>query len=211
MRTKAAWAAALLAALGAAGGARGESIYARANRAGTSPLTTDDTARRVGDLLTVTISEESSATNTTNRDLEKKTSRTATANGSFDFGTVFGNKAKTYNLPTVDANTATDSKFEGKNGYDSSRKIADSMTVTVYDVLPNGNLVIMGTRRRQVDGDTQFIQISGIVRPNDVLYPNTVSSSQIAEFQWVTSDAGQGSTFTRPGWLGSFMNQFSPE
>lgn len=203
----------------ACGQGRGESIYARAAKAGgVSPIHTDDTARKVGDLLTVVIAEQSSVTNSTNRDTEKKTSRSATMGGAVDAGTlmttwwkkIFGSgESKAYTIPTVDVSNATDQKFEGKNDYDTSRKIADSITVTVYDVLPNGSLVIMGTRKRHVDGDTQYVQISGIVRVSDITYANTVPSGSVAEFQLVTSDEGQGSMSTRPGWLGSWLNKIS--
>jgi flagellar L-ring protein precursor FlgH len=196
--------------LGTWAAAAGESIYARANKTGTTPLHTDDTARKVGDLLTVVILEQSSVANTTSRDMEKKTTRSAALKGSFDLGNILSALGKkTYNLPNVDVSGSGDQKLEGKSEYDSSRKIADSVTVTVYDVLPNGNLVIMGTRKRQVDGDTQHVQISGIVRPSDIAFANTVPSSQIAEFQLVTSDQGQGSTATRPGWFAAILNVLS--
>lgn len=199
---------------------RADSIYARASRTGVSPVHTDDTARRIGDLLTVVISEQSSVASTTSRDMEKKTSRSATTGGTVDVGTLLStwgkklmgsqnSQSKSYTVPTVNVNASSDQKFEGKNDYDTSRKIADSITVTVYDVLPNGSLVILGTRKRHVDGDTQYVQISGIVRPTDITYTNTVPSSSIAEFQLVTSDQGQGSMHTRPGWLGSFLNAIS--
>lgn len=205
----------------ACGQGRSESIYARAAKAGvSSPIHTDDTARKVGDLLTVVISEQSSATNSTNRDTEKKTSRSGSVGGTVDVGTLFstwgkkllGSKnaqSKSYTVPTAEVQAASDQKFEGKNDYDTSRKIADSITVTVYDVLPNGSLVIMGTRKRNIDGDVQYVQISGIVRTSDITYTNTVPSGSVAEFQLVTSDQGQGSLSTRPGWLGSFLNMIS--
>ncbi|MCY2927182.1 MAG: flagellar basal body L-ring protein FlgH [Planctomycetota bacterium] len=198
---------------------RGESIYARAVKAGgVSPIHTDDTARRVGDLLTVVIAEQSSVTNSTNRDTEKKTSRSAALSGTVDPGSLMtswwkkltgSGVSKSYTVPTADLTSSSDQKFEGKNDYDTSRKIADSITVTVYDVLPNGSLVIMGTRKRHVDGDTQYVQISGIVRVSDIAYANTVPSSSVAEFQLVTSDQGQGPMATRPGWLGAWLNKIS--
>ncbi len=203
----------------ACGQGRGESIYARAAKVGgMSPIHTDDTARKVGDLLTIVIAEQSSVTNSTNRDTEKKTSRSAELGGAVDAGTlmatwwkkIFGSgEAKAYTIPTVAVKSSTDQKFEGTSDYDTSRKIADSITVTVYDVLPNGSLVIMGTRKRSVDGDTQYVQISGVVRISDITYANTVPSSSVAEFQLVTSDEGQGSLATRPGWLGEWLNKIS--
>ncbi len=210
------------ALLGAACPCGADSIYARAIRNGASTATTDDTARKVGDTLTVQIAETSEVTNTTNNNMEKTTSRGSKMSGSVKLGSMlsswarslFGYKGvdadKSYTAPTVDLSASSSNKFDGKSDYGSNRTIADSITVTVYDVHPNGNLVIMGTRKRQVGGDVQYVQISGIVRLSDIAYTNTISSAKIAEFQFVTYDRGQSETFTRPGWLDSILNVISP-
>ncbi|MCE5279014.1 MAG: flagellar basal body L-ring protein FlgH [Planctomycetaceae bacterium] len=209
------------ALLGAACPCGADSIYARATRRGVSTVTTDDTARKVGDSLTVQIAEISEVSNTTNNTMEKTTSRAAKMSGTVKLGNMLGAWAekifglkdiedKTYVAPTVDLSASSGNKFDGKSDYGSNRSIADSITVTVYDVHPNGNLVIMGTRKRQVGGNVQYVQISGIVRLSDITYANTISSAKIAEFQFVTYDRGQSDTFVRPGWLDAILNVISP-
>ena len=83
--------------------------------------------------------------------------------------------------------------------------------MTVEDVLPNGNLVVIGMRERVVDGDGQTVQTSGIVRPSDIAFDNTVSSKKVADFKMVYKSRGQDSLFTRPGWLARILNALNPE
>jgi flagellar L-ring protein precursor FlgH len=78
------------------------------------------------------------------------------------------------------------------------------------DVLPNGNLVVMGTRRRNIAGDTQTIEASGIVRPSDIAYDNTVQSERVADFNIVTKNGGVSAPYTKPGWLGRVFDVIWP-
>jgi flagellar L-ring protein precursor FlgH len=80
----------------------------------------------------------------------------------------------------------------------------------VVDVLPNGNLVVMGTRNRQIAGDTQTIEISGIVRPSDITFANTVKSEQVADFHIVTRNSGVAAPYSRPGFLGGILDVIWP-
>jgi flagellar L-ring protein precursor FlgH len=74
--------------------------------------------------------------------------------------------------------------------------------VVVVDILPNGNLVVIGTRDRNIAGDVQKIEVTGIVRPSDISFDNTVKSAQVANFQIVTKNGGVAAPYTRTGWLG---------
>ncbi len=189
---------------------KGDSIWARANGK-TRSVYCDDTARGVGDNLTIVINETSKIDNTSKRSMEKKDERTASMSGSAK-----GNDVtpmwldRTFNLPTVDAKSASDTKFDGKADYNASRSLVDQITVTVEDVLPNGNLVVIGKRERTVAGDKQIIQASGIVRPSDIAFDNTIASDKIANFQIAVKNKGQESEFTNPGWLARILNFFNP-
>ena len=208
--------AAAVAALAAPGPiARAGSIWAKAQQTRVAPRGyTDDTARQVGDVLTIVINEKSAVDNETKRDNDKKNDRTATASASLTSNTMakwFGKTPKnTFTAPTGTVASSAETKFQGQADYTATRSVTDSITVTVYDVLPNGNLVIMGARERRIDGETQVVNISGIVRPTDVTFTNTVTSEQVAEFQMVTAVKGADASFAKPGWLSSFFNFFSP-
>ena len=166
----------------------------------------DNRARRVGDLLLVTVKESTGATNSEQRKLKKDT----TASGKLDFSgktTGTGSKAA---AAAVSADQSSDRSFEGTANYESERRLLDEMEVTVMDVLPNGNLVIEGSRYRKVSNETRLLRVSGIVRPNDIGIPNTIESKYIANFHLVYEGGGVESRFTNQGWLGRVTNKLWP-
>lgn len=202
--------AAVIAALGA-GTAEAGSIWAKA-RGRAEKIYTDDTARKVGDSLTIVIEEQTKIENEVTRKLDKSNSRSAKASGKFDLGNLVSwLEGRVFELPNADVSQTASNKFDGKAEYDSDRKVTDRVTVTVEDVLPNGNLVVLGKRERQMAGDKQIVQASGIVRPSDVAFDNSVSSKKVAEFKIVYKSAGQEDHFTSPNWLARILNWLNPE
>lgn len=138
----------------------------------------DRTARRVGDLLTVLISERSTA----NFAAESSTSKEDK------------NRIERSRIPLLDRinigilndllggqSTGVSSSTLGSGQTSQSGRLVSRMTVVVQEVLPNGNLVIEGTRAVRVNKDTQTFKLTGIVRPDDVRSDNTVLSESIAE------------------------------
>lgn len=195
-----------------AGSAAAGSIYSKASHR-TRSIYADDTARDVGDLLTIQISERTVVSSDTNRSLSKKTSRKMDMAGDADlkdlaFGQVVG--AKAFRFPKIGYDSSSENKFDGSGTFDTSRSITDQITVTVEDVLPNGNLVILGTRDRQIAGEKQTIQISGIVRPSDIAFTNTIGSQKVADFRLVVTLDGSEKRATSPGWFTWIMNVINP-
>jgi flagellar L-ring protein precursor FlgH len=192
------------------GSVNGGSIWAKAANRRTMPYA-DDKARNVGDLITIIIDERSVIENETNRTMEKSDERSASVSGNLDIlrglDAVTG---KLFSIPDMDLNASAKTKFDGGADYDTDRSMTDKITVTVEDVLPNGNLVVLGTRKRNVEGDTQTIQVSGIVRPSDVSFENDVPSKKVAEFHIVFRSKGRENRFTKPGWLAHILNFLNP-
>ncbi len=215
MRHAAAWVVAVTLGLAGTADARAGSIWAKAeglNGARAVQLYQDDTARNVGDILTIIIDEQSTVENDTKRKGEKDSTRSITAAGTVqtnDVGQWWSHRNTQFTLPTINATSNASSDFEGKHEYESDRRIADQITVTVQDVLPNGCLVVLGTRQRTTDGDTQTIQVSGIVRPSDITFANTVPSGRVADFRMALAIKGHESRWTTPGWLGRILNWLS--
>jgi flagellar L-ring protein FlgH len=114
------------------------------------------------------------------------------------------------NLPTVGIAADSSRSMDGKSNYKDERKIEDRVTVVVEDIHPNGNLVVVGTRMRDISGDKQTIQVSGIVRPSDISYDNTVRSEQVANFQLVATSDGPTKDYTTPGWFSKFLGWMWP-
>jgi flagellar L-ring protein precursor FlgH len=183
-----------------------DSIWDRRDqRAGN--LFMDNRARRVGDLLTVTVHEVTGASTTEQRKLDKSSS----ASGKFNFaGKTSSNGVSREAAAEFNANQSSDRAFNGKSEYENDRKFLDQMTVTVVDVLPNGNLVIEGYRKRVVANETRLLRISGVVRPNDVDLKNSVESRLIANFNVSYEGTGVDSRFTNQGWLGRVGNKVWP-
>ena len=186
------------------------SIWARASHRARA-VYADDSARYVGDLLTVIINEHSVIENEISRGMQKTTDRKADMTGTFSLGDVIKKlSSRVFNLPKVDVSGSSDTKFDGKADYDSDRSVTDKITVVVEDVLPNGNLVILGKRERVIAGDREIVQISGIVRPSDVGFTNEINSNKIADFTVVYKNVGQENHFTRPGWFARILNLLNP-
>ena len=210
MKSVSVFLAACLVASVAAAPAAADLIYNKAScRKGV--IHADDTARRVGDVLTIIIEERSVIDNETNRNLDKSSERKGSTDGTLDLANILWPIGKhIFDFPKLSLDASAASKFDGKATYDTDRKVEDKITVTVHDVLPNGNLVVLGTRGRGVDGDKQTVQASGIVRPSDITFTNTVQSNLVAEFQVRYLDGARENRFVKPGWLERILNALNP-
>lgn len=208
--------AGLLAAGATAPQARADSIWAKAQgRNGQNAVRVyeDEKAGRLGDVLTIIINEHSVIENETTREMDKAIQRAAAMSGTVnlrDVGQWYGNRNASFRLPDVAATSSGSSQFSGSADYETDRLITDRVTVVVRDVLPNGNLVVLGTRQRHVDGDVQVIEIGGVVRPSDITFANTVRSDQVADFRMTAKVKGPEKHWTKPGWLGRLFNWLSP-
>ena len=115
-----------------------------------------------------------------------------------------------FDYAEVSADQSSDRSFQGSSSYEVERRLLDDMTVTVMDVLPNGNLVIEGSKYRRVSNETRLLRLSGIVRPYDIGIPNIIESRFIANPRIVYEGGGVESRFTNQGWLGRATNKLWP-
>jgi flagellar L-ring protein FlgH len=176
--------------------ANGGSIWAKRDKNSRNPYS-DDTARNIGDVLTIKIAEASKVDNKAKRDLQKDVAKSSVFNGEI------GNLG---DIGDFGLNATSSNKTNGKADYKDERTFEDGITVTVVDIQPNGNLVVMGIRNRNIGGDTQVIEVSGIVRPSDIMYDNTIKSTQVADFRLVSKNGGIADPYTRPGWFSGLLD-----
>jgi len=171
-------------------------------------LYADDVARQIGDVLTIRISEASKVDNKAKRDLKKETDRSTTFGGGPNFPSkgTFDKFLPEQLLPSFNMTAESANELKSKADYKDERSFIDRITVVVVYVLPNNNLVVMGTRNRSIAGDIQIIEVSGIVRPSDIAFDNTVKSEQIADFRLVTKNSGIAAPYTKQGWLGRIFD-----
>ncbi len=187
------------------------SIWAKRDK-NMKELYADDVARQIGDILTINITENSKVDNKAKRDMKKETDRSTSFGGGPNFtpqGT-FDRLLPEQLLPGFDISAESSNEMKSKADYKDERKYVDQVSVVVMDILPNDNLVVMGTRSRNIAGDIQTIEVSGIVRPSDIAFDNTVKSEQMADFRIVTKNSGVSAPYTKPGWLGKIFDIIWP-
>lgn len=138
----------------------------------------DRRARQVGDTLTVNLVENTSAT----RKSETTETRESTADLSVPAPVVLGR-----GVPGIDGDTTwnpeSDLSQTFKDNETNSNTFRGSITVTVTDVLDNGNLLVAGEKRIAINNDTEYLRLAGVVNPAHITSTNTVNSTQLADVQ----------------------------
>jgi flagellar L-ring protein precursor FlgH len=165
--------ASALLVLNLAGAAAAQNPYVRAGA--NLGIVADLRARNVGDILTVTVQEQTSVRN------EEKVERSndTTLAARLEAYSLSDKTFQSSGLPKIDIRK--ESEFNGEAKQNSGSEVKASIAVVVVDVQPNGNLVIAGTRSVTVNDETRTLKISGLVRPLDVTPNNTVGSAQVAD------------------------------
>jgi len=100
------------------------------------------------------------------------------------------------------------SKGEGKAGQQAS--LAGSVAVTVVEILANGNLMVRGEKKLGLSEGTEVIQVSGVIRPEDVGPNSTVQSRRLANAQIAYRGSGDLANATKAGWGTSLMHKYWP-
>jgi flagellar L-ring protein precursor FlgH len=194
--------------------ARGGSIFLNAyTRTHGQSLFADDKAANIGDVLTIKISENAKVETKKNRTWDKQVGNSGKGSGWFDLGKMtpgWGYLDKKWTLPNYDYSNEAKGNLTGKADTTEEQKYTDYMTVVVEDVMPNGNLLVLGKRTRSVVGNKQTIQASGIVRPSDIGVDNVITSDRVANFHLVYVNRGQENNYLRPGWFTRIWNLFNP-
>lgn len=167
----------------------------------------DSKARCVGDLLTVVISQDTDVQNRDDRQMNKASS----ISEGFDLaGSTSGGFGAQSATAKLNVNNDADRGFRGNASFRSERAFTDRVTVTVMDVLPNGNLVISGKRRVWIAGDETVLTLTGLVRAVDIGPDNSIPSRYISELNISYESIGPEKSFTRQGWLGRGLNKVWP-
>ncbi|MCE5286563.1 MAG: flagellar basal body L-ring protein FlgH [Pelosinus sp.] len=158
-----------------------------------SSMFADHRAHAVGDILTIIISENSSATRSGNASNSKSASGSAEAGvGIFKF--------------IGQASLGTKDSFQAKGAINNTNTVTGRITVTVQEIKPNGNMVITGKQSIKQNGEEQVINISGVVRPEDISADNTIPSSYVADAQIHIDGNGPIAKKQRQGILTQIFN-----
>ncbi|MGV8074861.1 MAG: flagellar basal body L-ring protein FlgH [Syntrophobacteraceae bacterium] len=167
----------------------------------------DIKAKKIGDILTITVSEESKGS----KEAATTTSKDKTMGGSFNFSGASANGGANKGAASFGPYSGDfKSGFTGSGSTSRTDSMTAYMTATVVGILPNGNLIIRGSRSTKVNNDIQQTVLEGVVRPMDVTRNNTVLSQNIAEAKIFLVGKGPVTQQQKPGWLLQVVDFLSP-
>ncbi|SBT05049.1 flagellar protein of basal-body outer-membrane L ring [Candidatus Accumulibacter aalborgensis] len=160
----------------------------------------DRRARYVGDTITVTITENTSAATKSNANVSKTGSLNASLGPNLNLPgkTLTELKGSSSNVAAGKGDAAANNVFTG------------TITVTVIEVLPNGNLLVSGEKQVAIGHGQEYIRLSGVVNPYFINAANTVASSQIADARIEYKESGAISEAQIMGWLARFFLSVLP-
>jgi flagellar L-ring protein precursor FlgH len=162
----------------------------------------DRRPRSVGDILTIVISEKLNASKNSGANASRNGSMTAAFN---PIPKVLGGL-----LDNQDAKLAGTNALTAKGGANATNTFNSTITVTVTDVLPNGNLLVSGEKQMGINQGTEFIRFSGVVNPRTVTGVNTVLSTQVADARIEYTAKGYIDEAQNMGWLQRFFLNVAP-
>ena len=166
-------------------------------------------ARRVGDIVTVNIIESSSATNKANTDTGRKSSLSGGLDSFFGLEQQYPSSHGFIN-PFAQVKGSLENSFKGDGTTSRSGDLSAYITAKVVEVLPNGNLRILGSREITVNHEKQYIHLTGTIRPRDISPNNIVLSTYISEARIEYGGDGAIDDHQRPGWLARMINVVWP-
>jgi flagellar L-ring protein precursor FlgH len=172
---------ALAAALSLAQPVAAESLY---QEGGFRPLTADNKAFRVGDSLTIQVFENSSATTSANT-------------GTRRANDITGSVTQTGNRVVGQLGIGVTGEFDGGGRTQRANKLLATLTVTVLEVLANGELRVAGEQLLTVNEELQKVNLEGRVRPQDISDGNVVLSTRLADARITYVGEGDVSDRTR--------------
>lgn len=166
------------------------------------PLFEDRKARFVGDIITVKITENTSASTNSNSKAERSSSIDASVDGM--------SRVPGKSFLGLGVQASNDNNFSGKGEAANKNIFTGNLTATVIEVLPNGNLLVSGEKQLAIGHQQEFVRVSGVVNPSFVDSANTIESSKIADARIEYKSAGYISEAQVMGWLARFFLSVLP-
>ena len=176
------------------------------SRAGQDSLLGQDRARQPGDILTVLIDEQVSASSSASNNASRNSATTAlTPTALADLNRRLG-KAWAADINPGDSTIET----KGEGTAEQKGRIAGEVTAVVTEVLPNGLLAIRGYKRLELTRGVQLIRLTGFVRPMDIQPDNTVRSRRLADADISFASKGELADASRAGWMNRALLKLWP-
>ncbi|MDQ1213486.1 flagellar L-ring protein precursor FlgH [Pantoea anthophila] len=171
---------------------------------GYQPMFEDRRPRNVGDILTIVLQENVSASKSSSANASRNSADALTfdATPRFLAGLFGGDRANT--------SISAKNDFTGKGGAAAKNTFSGTLTVTVNQVLENGNLRVVGEKQIEINQGTEFIRFSGVVNPRTISGNNTVASTQVADARIEYVGNGYINEAQQMGWLQRLFLNLSP-
>ncbi|MCH1929381.1 flagellar basal body L-ring protein FlgH [Shewanella sp. A25] len=160
-------------------------------------LFSDKRAYAVGDILTVVLAERTLSSKSAGSSLNK--------NSSWGVDTPIVGKLNTSDI-ALDVNAGT--SFNGKSSANQQNSLTGYISVRVMEVMPNGALRIKGRKQIRLNNGDEYIELAGIVRPDDIDVTNEVSSQRIADATISYAGNGTLADASEPGWLTTLFTRY---
>ena len=157
----------------------------------------DRRARYVGDTMTIAIAETTSASTASNT--------TASRSGSISASVPLISGLPGKSLQGLGLSAESANSHDGKGAAAAKNVFSGTITVTVIEVLPNGNLLVSGEKQVSIGAGTEYIRLSGIVNPYFINAANSISSGNVADARIEYKEAGVISEAQVMGWLARFF------
>jgi flagellar L-ring protein precursor FlgH len=167
---------------------------------GYAPLTSGTRAAMVGDVVTITLVEKTQAlkSNSASTDRSGNIGITPPTTGPLDL------------IKKTDLAISGGGTFDGKGAAAQSNQLSGEISVTIAQVYPNGTMLVRGQKLLTLNRGDEMIQISGIIRPNDISFDNRVLSTRVADARITYTGKGEIARASRQGWLNKFFSMLSP-
>ncbi len=159
---------------------------------------------QVGDIITVLLNESTQANRSQNSEVNRDTSNTIIPSGMTSKIAGMSGYLTGLNL----GSSANDSKSKGTADHNAS--LTGSIAVTVTEVLSNGNLVVRGEKKLGLSEGTEVIQVSGVIRPQDIGPNGTVQSLRLANAQIAYRGTGDLANAAKVGWGTDLLHKWWP-
>ena len=170
----------------------------------------DRKAYRVGDIITITLSERTQASKKAGSSMSKDSSAKLGLTSLFGGGVSIDNPSTSLNPLkaedlSLDVGYSGTRDTDGESDANQSNSLTGSITVTVAEVLPNGILAVRGEKWLTLNTGDELVRISGMIRSDDIATDNTVPSTRVADARITYSGTGAFADASQPGWLDRFF------
>jgi flagellar L-ring protein precursor FlgH len=160
----------------------------------------DSKAHRVGDIISVILSESTQAQKNAKTELKKENSAT------LDPIIGLGGAAVNFKNDAIQFGFNQGSDFSGDSKTNQGNSLSGNISVHVLRVLPNGNLMIRGEKWMTLNNGDEYIRLTGVIRAQDISARNTITSSKIANARIQYAGTGTFADMQEQGWLSSFFS-----